>query len=216
MAETPTLQQVIKDAVRNGLLDVHTALPARIEKYDHLTQKADIQPLLSKKYKGAVGGKRNLPVITNVPVQWPATSSGSTFIHMPLKKGDIGFAVFCERSLDKYLSGKGEIVSPEDPRTHNISDAFFIPGGRPFPIALQNVNDTDIIIQNETSRIEISPKGKISITGAGGQELLTIIDSLIQHLIDAKTLTAIGAQPFIASTRANLQADKDDLTELLK
>lgn len=214
--EDPTLQQVIRDAIKAGLLDVHTALPARIETYDAGTQKANIQPLLKKKYKGVNGEEANLPVITNVPVQWVSASSGSAYMTFPLKKGDIGIALFSERSLDKYLSGKGEIVSPADPRTHDISDAFFIPGTKPFPLALTNVNNSDIIIQNNTFRIEISPDGKISLAGAGGQELLTILDDLLTHLINAKVITALGAQPFIASTVAELVQDQTNLQEIKK
>lgn len=214
--ENPTFPEVIRDAIRSELLDLHVSLPARIESYDPLTQKAKIKPLLKKKYLGASPGKVDLPVISNVPVQWPSSSAGKTFIHLPLKKGDIGIALFCERSLDKYLSSQGEVVSPEDPRIHDISDAFFIPGARPFPLALTNVNDSDIIIQNDVFRIELSPEGKISLTGAGGQELLTILDSLIQNLIDAKVITALGPQPFIASTTVALTVNKTNLEKIKK
>lgn len=212
--EDPTLQQVIQEAIKTELLDVHTALPARIETYDPSTQKANIQPLLKKKYKAT--GDANLPVITNVPVQWVSSSGGSAYITLPLKKGDIGIALFSERSLDKYLSSQGGVVSPEDPRTHDISDAFFIPGAKPFPQALTNVSGSDIIIQNETLRIEIAPEGKLSITGAGGQELLTILDDLLTHLLTAKVLTALGEQPFVAATIAELLQDQLNLQEIKK
>lgn len=212
--EAPTLQQVIQEAIKTGLLDVHTALPARIESYDPVTQKANIQPLLKKKYKTT--GEADLPVIANVPVQWVSTSAGSAYITLPLKKGDIGIALFSERSLDKYLSSQGGIVSPEDPRDHDISDAFFIPGAKPFPLALTNVSDSDIIIQNETLRIEIAPEGKLSITGAGGQELLTILETLITDLINARIVTALGASPFTVDTITKLTQSKTNLLEIKK
>ena len=214
--EDPTLQQVIQDAIKTGFLDLHTSLPARIETYDPTTQKANIQILLKKKYKGVDGKEANLPVITNVPVQWVSASGGSAYITLPLKKGDIGIALFSERSLDKYLSGTGGIISPDDPRTHDLSDAFFIPGAKPFPIALTNVNNNDIIIQNNKTRIELSPEGKLSITGAGGQELITILETLITDLINARVVTALGASPFTVDSISKFTTDLTNIQELKK
>ena len=49
--ETPTLSEIIKNAIDARLLDVHVSMPARVERYTHNLQKADIKPLLKKKYK---------------------------------------------------------------------------------------------------------------------------------------------------------------------
>lgn len=214
--ETPTLEQILQDAIRGELLDVHTCLPAKIEKYEASTQKANVQVLLKRKYE-ADSEAINLPVINSVPVQWPSASQGSAYIHLPLKVGDLGIVVFCERSIDLWLSGdpgkpddvldaRGKIFDPLDPRIFDLSDAIFIPGVLPFVHSLQNVNPDNLIVQNDKFRIEIAPDGTISLEGET-EELVTIIDDLFTNLIvDARVLTSIGPQPFLADTIAKLTA----------
>lgn len=34
---TPTLTECVREMIKSYILDVHTALPARVEKYDHAT-----------------------------------------------------------------------------------------------------------------------------------------------------------------------------------
>ena len=160
--ETPTMAQVISKAIKAQLLDVHVSLPAKIESYDATEQKANITPLLRKKYiKNDL--VIDLPVINNVPVQWPSASSGSSFLHLPLKAGDVGMAIFCERSLDLWKSGDNSTVTPNDPRHHNLTDAIFIPGINAFKSALKNVPADNAVLQNGNMRIELDPSGKKQI-----------------------------------------------------
>jgi hypothetical protein len=210
--QTPTLQGVIKELIQSQILDVHTALPAKVDKYDSSTQKADVKPLLRKKYR-ASDAATEIPVIPSVPVQWPSAAGGDAYIHLPLKAGDLGIVVICERSIDTWLAGDGQITSPNDPRHHDLTDAVFIPGVRPFKAALSGVSADNLVIRNDTLRIELDPSGKISIEGAS-QELLTIIDNILAHLISAKVVTLLGASPFIADTVANFTQDKADLATL--
>lgn len=210
--ETPTMSEVMLEAIRAELLETHVSLPCSIETYDHETQMASIAPLLRKKYKS--GEEVDVPVINNVPVQWPSGNGGASFIHMPLVKGDTGFAVFCERSLDRWLAGTGQTVTPNDPRHHDLSDAIFIPGVRPFQSAMAVPNNDSAFFAHGSMTIELDPSGKISITG-NAKEFLTIVDNLLDELINnARVVTALGAQPFTAATITNLTAIKDDLAEI--
>ena len=111
------------------------------------------------------------------------------------------------------MQGAGQIVSPADPRHHHLSDAVFIPGVRPFGAALGGVSTVNAVLQNGQMRIEMAPDGKISISGAS-QEFLTIVDHVLDHLISARVLSAVGAAPFIASTIANFEQDKADLATI--
>lgn len=215
--ETPTLEKILQDAIRSELLDVHTCLPAKVEKYDASTQKANVQVLLKRKYE-ADDEAINLPIINSVPVQWPSAGQGSAYIHLPLKAGDLGIVVFCERSIDFWLSGDqgdpGKILDPLDPRIFDLSDAIFIPGVLPFVHSLQNVSPDNLVIQNDKFRIEIAPDGTISLEGET-EELLTIIDNLFTNLIvDARVLTSIGPQPFMADTITKLTATRTRLRTL--
>ena len=213
---TQKLAEVLLQAIKSELLDVHTCLPARIEKYDEETQKADIAPLLKKKYKFE-DTTVDLPVIANVPVQWPSANAGAAFIHLPLKVGDLGWVVFAERSIDTWLAGEGDSVSPEDPRHHHLSDAIFMPGGLPFKKALTISNADNMILKNNNMTIEIDPSGKIKIEGAA-QELLTVIDSFMTNVIGATVIipsgSSAGTYPLDPTTITALTLDQTNLQTL--
>jgi hypothetical protein len=207
-----TLAQILREAITAHLYDLHVCLPARVEKYDAAKQKATIKPLLKKRYKEE-DNDTELPVITDVPVQWPSAAGGSSYLHLPLAKGDLGMAIFCERSIDAWLHGKGQMVAPNDPRHHHLSDAVFVPGVRPFGASLNNTSAQNAVLQNGQMRMELAPDGKISIQGAS-QEFLTIVDSILGHLINAKVVTAMGAMPFYHTTIADFQDDRDRLSTI--
>lgn len=213
MGDSPTLAEVLQNAIRADLLDMHTMMPAKVEKYDSDTQKASISPLLKKKYTN--GDIVQFAVINDIPVQWP--SGGDAFIHMPLKVGDIGMAVFAERSLDKWLSGGGGAVLPDDPRHHNITDAVFIPGIRTFTEAFAVPNPDRATIKNGSMIIELDASGKIKIEGAT-QELLAVIDSFMTNVIGATIIIASGSSagtyPLDPASIAALTQDQINLNTL--
>ena len=214
---TDNLAKVLLQAIKSELFEVHTCLPARIEKYDETTQKANVAPLLKKKYKFE-DNPEDLPVITSVPVQWPSANAGAAFIHLPLKVGDLGMVVFSERSIDTWLAGEGDSVSPEDPRHHHLSDAIFIPGVLPFKKALTISNADNMILQNNNMTIEIDPSGKIKIEGAA-QELLAVIDSFMSNVIGATIIipggSSAGTYPLDPTTVAALTLDQSNLNTLI-
>ena len=211
--EEPTLAQVIKEAIDRELYSLHVCLPVKVLSYNSSEQKVEVQPLLKKKYKIRKENTR-LPVISNVPVQWPSGNLGKSMIHIPLVAGDLGIIVISERSLDLWLSGEGNELSPDDTRKHNLSDAIFISGVRPFKKAM-TVSDTNMTIQHDKLKIEIDPEGKISISGIN-EELLDLVDQLINKLISAKVITSLGDSPFTASTILDFQNVKTKLSELLR
>lgn len=170
MTLTPTLAQLIQDAVRTGILDINVCLPARIETYDAELQKANVMPLLKKKYVDQ-DEPTALPVISNVPVQWYSANDGAAFIHLPLIIGDLGMIVFSQRSLDIWLSGEGEIINPNDPRMCDISDAIFIAGVRPFKKALQGITASSLMIKNGAALIEQKEDGTINVEDGSGAQV---------------------------------------------
>ena len=214
---TEELGELLLQAIRAGMLDIHTCLPAKIHKYDAATQKADVIPLLKKKYKHK-DKPTDLPVINSVPVQWTSANGGKSFIHLPLKVGDFGIIVFSERSIDTWLSGEGDSVSPEDPRHHDLSDAIFIPGVLPFKKALAISNPDNMLLKNDKMTIEIDPSGKIKIEGSS-QELLTVLDSFMTNVIGATVIvtsgSSAGTYPLDPATVAALTLDQTNLQTLI-
>lgn len=107
---------------------IHTAFPAKVDKFDPNTLKAAITPLLKVRYRGA-NAPVDLPQILDVPVLFTRTSKTLDF--HPLAPGDIGLAVCSERSISDWMAGAGAALQPTDSRRFDISDAYFIPGGYP-------------------------------------------------------------------------------------
>lgn len=189
--EKPTMAQIMNNAIEKRLFDLHVSLPASIEKYDGV--KADVRPLLKRKMRD--GTEFELPVITNVPVIWPATADAE--IVLPLAAGDTGMLIFAERSLDIWLV-QGGSVSPDDFRKFNLSDAQFVPGLRPFN--KETAYDPDrLVMRHGDARVTLKADGKLKIENAA-EELLDLIDQLLQALLDARTNTLLGPQPLVPPT----------------
>lgn len=189
--ETPTLAQVLQDAIDAKICELHVCLPARVESYDAGTQKANVKPLLQKKYVD--GRVVSLPIVNNVPVIMPRT--GKAFLSLPLAPGDTVTLLFAERSLDKWKSTGGE-VNPDDPRKHNLSDAFAIPGGYSFNEAAQ-MDASDVVLQNANTEFRLTTSGKFALKNKSGEELVSLLSDLCQAIVDAKTNTVFGPQPFV-------------------
>jgi hypothetical protein len=196
--ETPELEQVIKSAIRSELMDFKVCLPVRVEKYNKDRQEVDVQPLLKKQYR-LNDEVVSLPIIPSVPVNFPSSNGGNSYIVIPIKTGDLGYVVVCDRSIDKWLSGSGQEVLPDDVRIHNLTDAIFIPGLRPFQNPLTIDNENDLFIVNDQFKIQIDPTGKIKAQSST-DELMLILSDLLQVLINALVVTGIGAMPFTNAT----------------
>lgn len=129
MLDSPSLATLIREAIESHMLDVHTALPCRIETFDATTQRANVKPEVKRVVRQADGTRvaESLPVIPDVPVMF--FSGGGFFISLPLQPGDTGMLVFCESSIDAWRS-QNQDVDPADARRHGLSGAVFVPGLR--------------------------------------------------------------------------------------
>lgn len=118
-----SLPDVIRKALDVFAGDLHVGGPGRIETFDAATGLASVKPLVRD--VGADGVTRSVPVVCNVPVQFPG--AGSFRVTFPVKPGDPCFLIFSDRSLDVWIAQGGE-VDPVDPRRHALSDAVAILG----------------------------------------------------------------------------------------
>lgn len=132
MNRAPNLGEVIRIGAQVALSNAHTCLPAQVTRYDAAKQQADVKPLVRVTYLDEEGQEviTDLPVVPNCPVQF-AFGGGMT-ITFPIAVGDFGILLFAERSIDKWLTGSGQIVDPQFDHTHHLTDGIFIPGIRPF------------------------------------------------------------------------------------
>lgn len=188
--EDPTLSEVVKEAILSSRVTLHTALPGQVEKFDKSTGRADIQPLIKKKYKD--GTEVNLPVITSVPVGFQRTQNAS--ISFPLVAGDTGLIIFSERSMDKWLVSGG-VVLPDDTRKHNLSDGIFYPGLYPFNDPDPNAEDDAMVLRIGSTKFRLQDDGKMQFLGTDAEELVKILSELTTACEAILTNTMIGAQP---------------------
>jgi hypothetical protein len=126
MASEPTIPELVREAIENRLLDLHTALPGRIESYDAAKQTAEVKPLVKRAAPKSDGGVvlEDLPVCPNVPVCWPG--GGGYAIHLPLAAGDTVWLIFSEGATGQVRE-TGEVSPPGDLRRHSLGYAFAIP-----------------------------------------------------------------------------------------
>ena len=139
---------------------INTVLPAKITKYDFKTRKCSVKPLLN--YISQDGQEIELPIINNVPLK--TISSGGAIINLPVSIGDFVEIRFCQRSLEEWLSN-GKQVTPDDPRTHDLTDAFASYGLNPFNVISPASNNEDVEIIYAGKTIALKKNGDIIING---------------------------------------------------
>jgi hypothetical protein len=184
-----SLSEPLLNAIQSAAVDMRVALPASVESYDSTQQRASVKPLLARRY--ADGEEAELPVIAGVPVVWPR--AGGAAITMPVQRGDGVLLVFSDRSLDGWLV-QGGTVTPDDPRTHALSDAIAIPGLVSFKDATGHDDDGVVIGYKDGARAKFGDDGTVAV-GTSGEEVLALVSELLQGLIDSYTATSIGNQP---------------------
>jgi hypothetical protein len=142
--------------------DLRVAMPARVESYDAAKQVVSVQPLIRDYFEGDDGALvwERLPVISNVPVAFP--TAGGIFLTLPIQAGDVGLVIITDRSLERWLSTGGE-VTPEDTRTHNLSDGVFYPGLRPAAQPRTGVSTTAAALQVQGGVGVFVKSGKVGL-----------------------------------------------------
>jgi hypothetical protein len=131
VSRTPTLAEVIRDAIESSRLDLRVGIPAEVQDYDAPTQKVSVRPLLQNRYTQEDGTEavEALPVINDVPVIFPG--GGGFRLTFPITRGDTVWLQFADRSLDTWLQ-HGDLTDPDDTRNHSLADAVAIPCIKPF------------------------------------------------------------------------------------
>lgn len=210
------MTKVLRDAIDAALLEVHTSMPAAIEKYDFATNLAQVKPQFKRKFRDNASPVA-IPIISNVPVLHPRM--GGAHLRLPVAKGDTGLLIFAERSLDRWLDGAGD-HDPQDPRRHALSDAVFIPGLSPTPNKMSATADaTSVELRNKAAFVELTQGSRFKI-GNTTDELLQLLLDLIDQLIAATVLVSSGSSagtwPLSPGVITALQSIRNRLANNLK
>jgi hypothetical protein len=151
---TPSLAEIIRLAMGKLERTLRVGLPGKIEKFDPVTQLADVKPLLKEIAFDEEGNEliEALPVVTNVPVFFAGGSGfASTF---PIAVGDTCWLGFSDRSLDQWIS-RGNDTDPIDLRRHELSDAVCWVGIRPNPGKLTEFDAARAVFGNKGPRVAV-------------------------------------------------------------
>lgn len=159
MIDSNPLKTAIDTRSAQIMRDLYTALPAYVVSYDSSTQLATLQ---------IVGSFSQLPLVVSCPVL--QLGGKDNYIQIAIKPDDQGLVVFAKNDVSRW-------VALEEPRTSivstfDLSDAFFVPGFRAIPSALQPVSD-GIQLKTPNSEIHITESDGIYLRSGGGTVHLT-------------------------------------------
>ena len=171
--------ELIKKAVENRLLDVHTAIVARVESYNSEEQTVDVRPQLKHALEGKDGEHvfEELPIIADVPVLFPR--AGGFFISFPIKEGDCVQLIFNESTIGDWWCQ--EETNIETTR-HSLSGAVAVPGVYPREESLQDVPTENMALGNENgAQIHLS-KDEIRLGDKDSKEALAFAKPVLSAL----------------------------------
>ena len=210
---TPSMAEVIVQAIETRLADLHTGLPAKVISFDPDKGTCVVQPLLLRFIIDENGDEQEerLPQISNVPVRYPG--GGGWFLIFPLKPDNIVFLSFIERSIDTWMEADaGADVDPVHTRKHDLSDAICIPSMRPRTKPIKDLaslgDNCRLGFEGGDPAIVLKPDGTIEI-GEGATEALVLGGVLNTNLSAITVPTAFGP----SGTPINAGSFGDHLSE---
>lgn len=117
------------------------------------------------------------PLLTDVPVFF--ASGGNARLTLPIAQGDTCIVLFNDRDLDAWWAS-GQVVPPNSPRMHSLSDAMAIVGIRSQGNKVSDYSATDAELRFGDAFVSIKPDGTITIeVAADGARLVLKPDGSI-------------------------------------
>lgn len=152
--------QQVEEVARSVMEEMHTAIPAKIQKFDATKNMATVKPYGT--FVTGAGKKMAYPVITGVPFIFPQCPSANIEITFPVKAGDDCLVIISEVELDAWLGG-GE--SDNDMR-FDLSSAVAIPGllNKSNSTLEEACNENCIVLKNGSTKMKVAKTG-VEITG---------------------------------------------------
>lgn len=141
------LNKLLEEMLHDQRERTHTTILCRIESYDPIEMKADLQPLVKEYYDKS--GKGEYEHVELEPIKGASVSciraGEKHIIRPPYKEGDVVLAVCAERSIDEVIE-TGEISEQTGRRRHSLQDALVIGGVTTQPDPMPDENTEDLLI----------------------------------------------------------------------
>lgn len=167
----------------NLLRQTNTCIPAIVEDYDREKNVVTVQPAISE---AIAGGKYIERAKLKAPVFQPA--GGGFVLSFPLKKGDTGWLIACDRDISLFKQQKTKI-NPNTYRTHSFEDSFFIPdfvnGFKPD----DDMKDCLVLSRaDKTSKLIIGKDSINLLSGTAQTELKSLASKIKEISIEGSTI----------------------------
>ena len=167
---TPTLAHAIAEAIESRLIDVHVALPCKVQSYDAATQTADLIPQIKRPLSNLTTGEKeheSLPVLPSVPVAFPR--AGDWCLSYPIATGDFVLVIFADYSLDQWRA-KGSETAPGDIGKATLAGAVAIPIGI-YPTAqAHTLGGADMVLgKQDGCQVRVKSAGTVDVTSSGAE-----------------------------------------------
>ena len=150
------LNEILKNAIANALINTHTATIGRVVKVNDTT--IDVQPVINHVHNGI---DVKLPIFPKVPPVF--LQGGASYDAHPIAVGDYCLLIVVERAYDNWYAGSDEVRPPER-RMHDYSDTFAIVGVNPLAKAI-SIPSTIVRKGNSTVTGDYTHEGDYDITG---------------------------------------------------
>lgn len=194
---------------RDILNSINCHAVGTIQKFDAAKQVAQVT-LNYKRYYGDPPVVRDYPVLVDCPVV--VMQGGQGALTFPIQPGDTCLVLFNDRDMDAWFAS-GQVVVPETPRTHSLSDAIALVGLRSLKQPIAGYETQKTSLRHGTTRLTLGDKVRL-------ENSVTDLAAVIEGLIDTiKMLTTLGGptnQAIDPASQAALEAYKTTVRGLLE
>ena len=149
-ANDGSLPGVMRQVFKKQMQNVDGQLPAQVIAYDRKTNRATVQPLITRLTTD--GRPHDRGTFSEMPVL--ALGGGGFYLNFPLRPGDRGWIEASDRDISLFMQGD-TMAQPNTMRMHNFSDGRFIPdvmGSYTFDAS----DDEKLVIASLDGRVKIT------------------------------------------------------------
>lgn len=189
------LANVLKQAFRNMMKEVHTSLPGTVISFDPDAQTASIQLGIKRVYvfddPSVTPEDQTISSLINVPILFQR--GGGFTISFPIAPGDECMVWFVERSFDLWKR-TGQVSLPGANRMHSYSDAVATVGFSSDVNLIDQFNTTDLVIKSDdgNTTVTLAASGEVSIVSPNTINLSATTIAVDGNMTVSGTVVADG------------------------
>ena len=154
---TPEISEIIAAAIESDRIDIHTALPGRVQSYYGTTKTVDVEVGIRRALENEDDEivYEDIGVLQNVRI-W-SFGGAANYVSVRLLPGDEGLLVFCEQNVGQWRA-TNDVAYPDEIGRHTLSGAFFLPGAR---------RDANVITGDSDGVDLVTPYGTVTVSSTG-------------------------------------------------